>query len=185
MRYVFGRSFVSFQCLIYWPDMGLYKRGTISAYDDRMRLWQINNNEDNNEWLDLVREKDRVLVREENGADWTLYSYCRPLPMAQYLEKRKAVEPSNSTWTPPESEDEVASAMWYCAYLARGLLDDCYNTQSGEALHKFRSAHLVKALTVSIAKVKYMRRDVSEMEQFECLLMEVEEFVRVNLAVDE
>lgn len=186
LKYVFGRSFVKLRCLIYWPDIGRYKSGSIADYDDRMRLWKIDYDGDDNEWLDLPREHQRLMIMGEKGTDWIPFNYHCPLTMVQYLEKRKTLEPSNSSSTAiQESKEQVISDIWYCSYVSRGLLDECYHTQSHESLHKLRSAHLVKALTLSIAKVKYIQRGTNneelgsnEMDKFECLLSEVEDFLR-------
>ncbi|KAL7553503.1 hypothetical protein ACHAWF_016778 [Thalassiosira exigua] len=180
LKYVFGRAFVELRCLVYWPDLGLYKLGSISDYDDRMWLWKIDYDRDDGEWLDLVRHRDRILVSDEGGgADWIPYEYCRPLALTRYLERRKAIEPSNSTWAPPRAgPDKVSSEMWYCAYLTRGLLDECYRAQSHEALHNLRSAHLVKTMTVTLALVNYLNCvSDKEVEGFRLLLNELNEFL--------
>ena len=185
LKYVFGRSFINLTCLIYWQDIGLYKSGAISKYDDRMQLWCIDyGEEDDNEWIDLVKDQDRVLVKEA-GSAWIPFSYCRPIAMTQYCEKRKTIEPSNSTWTPQESREELSSEIFFCSYVSRGLLDECYQTQSYESFIKLRDSHLVKTMATSIAKVKYMycgtNNGANEMEQFERLLRELEGYINANL----
>lgn len=181
MKYLFGHSFIKLRCLIYWPDDGLYKAGDINGYDDRMQLWQIDYYNDDNEWLDLVREQDRVMVMEKDASDMIPYNYYRPLAMKRYLEERKTIEPSNSTWTPPDSREQMSSDVFYCSYVTRGLLDECYRTRSPVAIQNLKDAHPVKALTVSIAKVKQVNMvencgEFNEMEQFERLLNEVRSF---------
>lgn len=181
IKHAFGHCYVGRPVRVFWPDTGLYKQGRVGGYDDRVRLWQIQDyDEDDNEWLDLVREQDRVVILEK---DWIPFCYCRPTELTQYLEKRRVVEPSNSTWTPQESREQITSELFYCGYVARGILDECYCTQSYGSFIKLREAHLVQKLTVSIAKFKYLHRGIDynkDLEQFERLLQEVEAFMHTN-----
>lgn len=182
MRYLFGSNFVRIEVKVYWSESGLFKAGFVGDYNDRMRLWRIDYDKDDNEWLDLAREQDRVMVVNNNG-DWIPFNYYRPRQMINYLEKRRKVEPSHSTWTPPESNEQISSEIWYLVYVCRGALDECYYTQSHESLEKLRREHLVKSLTVSIAKVRYNGVfGFNEMYQFENILKELEEFLQLNLA---
>ena len=58
--------------------------------------------------------------------------------------------------------------------MARGLLDECYRTRSPEAVQKLRDAHLVRSLTVNLAKAKYLCGAKGiETEEFESLLSEL------------
>ena len=83
--YAFGESYIGLRCLIYWDD-GLYRSSTISGYDERMRLWQIDYDEDDNEYLDLVREGIRVMVN--NGHDFVPFSEHRTPQLETYLIQR-------------------------------------------------------------------------------------------------
>ena len=186
LKYVFGHSFVDIRCLIYWPDIGIYKTGTIGSYDDYIRLWRVDYNDDDSAWLDLVREQDKVMVIEggtdNETSDWIPFNYCRPLPLVQYLQVRREIEPSGSTWSPPDRREKISNDLCYYTYLSRGLLDECYTTRSFESLERLRSAHLVKFLTVSIAKMKYMNCATgSEVLHVESLLNEIQEFLELSL----
>ena len=85
--YAFGESYIGLRCLIYWDD-GLYRSSTINGYDKRMRLWQINYDEDDSEYLDLVRDKSRVMVN--NGHDFVPFPQYRTHQLESYLIQRNA-----------------------------------------------------------------------------------------------
>lgn len=85
--YAFGESYIGLRCLIYWDD-GLYRSSTINGYDERMRLWQIDYDEDDSEYLDLVRDKSRVMVN--NGHDFVPFTHYRTPQLEAYLIQRNA-----------------------------------------------------------------------------------------------
>jgi hypothetical protein len=91
LTHAFGESYVGAQCLIYWPD-GIYRPVDIVGYDKRIRLWQLAYEDDDSEWLNLVREHDRVLIK--NGHDWIPFCYFHTPQLAMYLMKRDALHTS-------------------------------------------------------------------------------------------
>lgn len=89
LTHAFGESYVGLKCKIYWPD-GMYRGGWISDYDKRIRLWQLAYKDDDVEWLNLVRDQDRVLIN--NGHSWIPFSHFRTRQLAAYLMQRDALQ---------------------------------------------------------------------------------------------
>ena len=104
-----------------------------------MQLWQIDYDNDDKAWVDLVREQEGggVLLASPRQQDelWNEhapssyrctsffrnaevipFSYYRPSELTRYFEKRKAIEPLNSTWSAPDSGDQVSREVYYCSY---------------------------------------------------------------------
>lgn len=235
--HAFGKTYMELRCLIYWSADGLYRPCTIRGYDERMRLWKVDYDEDDNEWLDLVREKDRVMVN--NGSCYEPFNqYCTP-QLKAYLTQRDMIQASTTNQDEPkylqfdasrqrdnlacssqkntinpqqssgktsrpqrheeenafqcdpttqnfekESADQCDIApsnahqcdLWMSAYIARGLLDQYYDSRTKDSLQKLIGSHVVKALTVSIGSVKTRNSDI-DLLHFEELLREIESII--------
>ena len=90
--HAFGKTYIELRCLIFWNVDGLYRSCTIRGYDERIRLWQIDYDNDDNEWLDLIREQDRVMVN--NGTCYQPFNEYRTPQLNAYLVKREKLQAS-------------------------------------------------------------------------------------------
>lgn len=183
LKYAFGHSYTKLRCKVYWYNAGVYYHGAISMYNERMRLWQVKYDDDDMEWLDLVRDPDRVMIVEE-GFDIPCHFY-HPLKMACYLEERKSCVAMKEPMA-YYSKEQVISNLWFISYVSRGLLDEYYKKKSQESLMKLRVSHLVKDLSISIAMMRQICVDtesehdhiVEDMQYFEGVQREIENAIQ-------
>jgi hypothetical protein len=118
LTHAFGETYIGFRCLIYWEPDGLYRSCLISRYDERIRLWKIAYDQDYPEWLDLVKEQDRVMIN--NGVDFVPFSHFKTRELEAYLSRRDVLQTSQkrersetsylpTTLTHTERHDESVS----------------------------------------------------------------------------
>jgi hypothetical protein len=199
LTYAFGESYVGLKCLVYWETDGIYRTCTVFGYDARLRLWKMKYDEDDSEYLDLVRESDRIMIH--NGVDYVPYTLYRPPPLEAYLIQREGLEEKNDVSrfvhlsqgggqrqqeqdgsgranenTAEQQNSAIHADLWMSAYVARGLLDQYYDSFDIEKLQKLRDSRVVKALRVSIGSMTKTRN--ADLQHFTQLLSEVEKVLK-------